>query len=538
MNKIKQTSILLMALLLSFSVLGCERNMDKVPDNMMKSNEENFELVLASSTFDYENTFTSRDISAAYDDSVYNVLLSDNNSSSDNPKVEISGNNIKITNSGTYVIEGSLSDGVITVDADDTDKIQLVLNGVKINNHSTSAIKILKAKKVFITLADNSINELTSPNEFVKTESDKADGVIYSKNKLTLNGSGQLNITSTQGHGIVCNDDLIVTGGSYSIQAEKHALKAEDNIFFAGGTFDIECKKDAVHCSHDTDSDKGNIYIKSTALNISAEDDGIQASGFIIIDDGEINISDCNEGIEAQKIEIFGGSINLKSNDDGLNASSGKSTDTNNEMQKNPFDGDANCYISITGGNITIDADGDGIDSNGYLQQSGGKVIVYGPENDGNAAIDYSLSAKINGGTMIAFGYSGMAQGFSSYSAQASMLINFDNNLKDKLVLFDDKNNEIISCTANKTYNSVVLSLPDITVGNHYTVSAGSQSKTIELNSISYTDKAENTKNGAFEEQPMMNRDEMPSGEPPSDMPEMPDSSESNRMHEPPFNKN
>lgn len=522
MSVFKRVSIIGCAVLLSLSVFGCKREAENSP-NMINTNDSDFELTLASASFDYENAFTSRDVSAKYDENVYNIKLKDDNSACDNPKTVINKNIITVTNTGTYIIEGELSDGQIIVDADSTDKIQLVLNNVSVNNNSSSAIKVVQAKKVFITLVENSSNTLSSPNEFVKTETDKADGAIYSKDKLTLNGSGKLSVKSPYGHGIVCNDDLVITDGEYVVDAGKHAVKAEDSICFSGGAFDLKCAKDAVHCDNDTNSDKGNIYIKNANLNIAVEDDAVHASGFIIIDDGEINITSCYEGIEAQKIEINGGIINIKSSDDGINASSSNTDSNENQSEEqipfdkgNPSEGDESCYVNITGGNIIVDADGDGIDSNGYLLQSGGDVKVYGPENSGNAALDYDLQAKITGGTITAFGYSGMAQGFNSYSTQGTILINFDSEASEKFILIDSDNNEIISCETNKKYNSVVVSTPDITVGNTYIASSGNQSKTIEMTSISYSERVMPENGGG--------RDDGP-GKPPSDMPNMDDKS-------------
>ncbi|MDE6863716.1 MAG: carbohydrate-binding domain-containing protein, partial [Eubacterium sp.] len=298
-------------------------------------------------------------------------------------------------------------------------------------------------------------------------------------------------------------------------------VKAEDSICFSGGTFDLKCVKDAVHCDNDTASDKGNIYIKNTTLNITAEDDAVHASGFIIIDDGQITVTSSYEGIEAQKIEINGGIINIKSSDDGINASSGNTESSENQTEEqlpfdkaNPFEGDENCYVNITGGNIIVDADGDGIDSNGYLLQSGGDVKIYGPENSGNAALDYDLQAKITGGTITAFGFSGMAQSFNSYSTQGTILISFESESSEKFILTDDDNNEIISCETNKKYNSVVVSTPDITVGNTYIAKAGEQTKTIEFTDISYSDKGMMENGGGRSDGP---------GKQPSDMPNMDD---------------
>ena len=498
---LKCVSIICCAALLSLCVYACKRS-ESVSPREINNNDKDFELSLASSSFDYENAFTDRDVSAKYDENVYNINLEDDNSSSDNPKTVVNNDVITITNTGTYIVKGKLSDGQIIVDADATDKIQLVLDNVSIGNSSSSAIKIIQAKKVFVTLADNSSNVLASTGEFVKNESDKADGVIYSKEKLTLNGNGKLIVNSPSGHGIVCNDDLIITDGEYSIEAGKHAVKAEDSICISGGVLDLKCVKDALHCDNDEDTTKGNIYIKNVQMSINAEDDAIHSSGFIIIDDGNINIPACYEGIEAQKIEINGGEISIKSSDDGINASS-SAVDENNQTEQNPqfnkggfIEGDESCYINITGGNIVIDAEGDGIDSNGYLLQSGGDVIVYGPENSGDSALDYDLQAKITGGIITAFSYSGMAQGYNSYSTQGTMLVSFDSKTSESLVLTDSSNITIIERDVNKKYNSVVISSPDITVGNTYIIKAGDQTKAIELTDISYSDRGMNDNGG------------------------------------------
>ena len=516
---LKCVSIICCAALLSLCVYGCKQS-ESISPREINNNDKDFELLLESSSFDYENAFTDRDVSAKYDENIYNINLEDDNSRCDNPKTVVNNDVITITNTGTYIIKGELSDGQIVVDADATDKIQLVLDNVSISNDSSSAIKIIQAKKVFVTLADDSSNVLTSPGEFVKTENDKADGVIYSKEKLTLNGNGKLIVNSPSGHGIVCNDDLVVTDGDYIIEAGKNAVKAEDSICISGGALDLTCVKDALHCDNDEDTAKGNIYIKNVQLSISAEDDAIYSSGFIIIDDGNINIPACYEGIEAQKIEINGGEISIKSSDDGINASS-SAVDEDNQTEQNPqfnkesfIEGDENCYINITGGNIVIDADGDGIDSNGYLLQSGGNVIVYGPENSGDSALDYDLQAKITGGIITAFGYSAMAQGYNSYSTQGTMLVSFDSETSESLVLTDSDNITIMERDVKKKYNSVVISSPDITVGNTYIIKAGDQTKTIELTDISYSDRMMNDNDGRRNDE---------AGNPPSDFSDMDD---------------
>ena len=65
--------------------------------------------------------------------------------------------------------------------------------------------------------------------------------------------------------------------------------------------------------------------------------------------------------------------------------------------------------VVITGGTLSIDAEGDGLDSNGNVTMSGGIVIVNGPTQGGNGALDYNGTFEITGGTLVAAGTTDMA---------------------------------------------------------------------------------------------------------------------------------
>ena len=65
--------------------------------------------------------------------------------------------------------------------------------------------------------------------------------------------------------------------------------------------------------------------------------------------------------------------------------------------------------VYISGGEIHLDAGGDGFDSNGVADMTGGTLIVEGPTNSGNGAIDVASTFTISGGTLFAGGAAGMA---------------------------------------------------------------------------------------------------------------------------------
>ncbi|MGI6755553.1 MAG: hypothetical protein ACOX4F_06055 [Atopobiaceae bacterium] len=145
------------------------------------------------------------------------------------------------------------------------------------------------------------------------------------------------------------------------------------------------------------------------------------------------------------------------------------------------MEADASAMITISGGNLTIDADGDGIDSNGSFTMSGGNVYVAGPTNDGNGALDTGEEATITGGTIIAVGSSGMATSFSSSSSQASVMVYLDSATTGTVSLKDSSGAVIASFDTDKQYSSVVISTPDLLVGEKYTLVCGSQETSVEV---------------------------------------------------------
>ena len=187
------------------------------------NNNQNIEST--ASLLDTSDMFTDRDLNSAYDEAE-EIVLSDSGSTSTSQNVHVEGSTITINKEGIYHITGSLSDGMIIVDSDKTDKIQLVLDGVTIHSSTSAAIYVRQADKVFVTLVKGSTNELSSGESYAAIDDNNIDAVIFSKEDLTLNGSGGLNITSPAGHGIVSKDDLVITGGDYHITAKQHGLAA------------------------------------------------------------------------------------------------------------------------------------------------------------------------------------------------------------------------------------------------------------------------------------------------------------------------
>lgn len=437
---------------------------------------------------DSSDYFTDRDLEQGYDDSeAVHIRLSDDGSSTDSESgISIDSNVITITEEGVYVFSGSLPGGQIRVEAGDDDKVEIVLDSVTISSSSGSCIYAANADKVFVTAASGSENILKTTGTFEAEGDVNIDGVIFSRDDLVIKGEGSLSIQSTD-NGIVSKDDLKITGGTVTIDADGKGLEANNSIRIAGGTITIDSEDDSIHADS-SDDEAGYYYQSGGMLVLTSGDDGIHADGETIIAGGAIDITQCYEGLEGADVTISGGTISIVSDDDGINAAGGSDTDEKDSGQwgQDYFSSSGDNDLTISGGEITIDANGDGIDSNGDLTISGGTIYCSGQAANGNGALDYGegREAVITGGTLIATGYSGMAETFSDSSTQCIAIIGLSAATSETLTVTNENGDILAQWQPPKDYNCVYVSAPDMKTGTSVTLSAGDETETISLDAV------------------------------------------------------
>lgn len=235
--------------------------------------------------------FTSRDYETDYDESKSVLIrLNGDSAACSSSAVQISGTTVTITGEGTYVLSGTLHDGMIVVNAKETDKLQIVLNGVTIHSETSAPLYILEADKVFLTLAEGTANTLSNGGVFTAVDENNIDAAVFSKQDLTLNGLGSLAVISPAGHGIVSKDELVFTGGTYTVNSASHGLDANDSVQIANAEFHITSGKDGVHAENAEDEAWGFVYIASGTIAISAGGDGISAGAYMQIEAGNFDI--------------------------------------------------------------------------------------------------------------------------------------------------------------------------------------------------------------------------------------------------------
>ena len=235
--------------------------------------------------------FTDRDYEVGYDESKCVLIqLNGNAATASSNSVNISGTTVTITEEATYIISGSLDDGMIIVNADDAAKLQIVLRNASIHSETSAALYIRSADKVFVTLADETENTLSNGGTFTAIDESNIDAALFSKEDLTLNGLGSLTVTSPAGHGIVCKDDLVLTSGTYTVNTASHGFDVNDSVRITNASITIDAGKDGIHAENDDDASLGFVYASSGTVTIEAEGDGISAGAYMQFEGGSFDI--------------------------------------------------------------------------------------------------------------------------------------------------------------------------------------------------------------------------------------------------------
>lgn len=471
---------------------------------------------------DVSNMFSDRDKEIGYDEENSTVIkLSDDSTTCDSDAVQISGNTVTIIDEGTYILSGTLTDGMVIVDAEDTDKVQLVLDGVDITSAESAAIYVREADKVFITTASDSQNTLTNGGTYTAIDDNNIDAAIFSKSDLTLNGAGSLTITAKAGHGVVSKDDLVLTSGTYQIDAASHGLSGKDSVRIASGSYTIVSGKDGIHAENADDTSLGFVYLADGTFDITSDGDGISAGNWLQADGGVYTVKAGGGSENVQKSDgewqfgpgqqtestdtteedtvsmkaikaageliLKGGKYSLDSADDTIHSNANITISDGEFTLASGDDGiHADSATTISGGTIDITENYEGIEGLS-IDITGGETYVSGPTNDGNSALDYNGTGTVTGGIFIAAGSSGMAENFGDSSTQGVMMVTVNSQAAGSAVsLSDSSGNELVSWTPEKEYTSVIISCPEITTGQEYTLTTGSDTTQITMDSIVY----------------------------------------------------
>lgn len=377
---------------------------------------------------------------------------------------------LTVNGSGKLTVNGNYKHGIVSKD-------DLVIVGSEIE---VTAKNVALNGKDCVKISAAAL-KLTAGSDGIRSDNaeDATRGFVYIE-------SGSFDITAAN-DGIqaetaiklVTAEMKIVSGGGSAGTADGSGesfkgIKAASDIRISGGEYSIDSLDDAIHSNN-------TVCIEGGKFLLASNDDGIHADTDLAISAGEITVSKSYEGLESSRIFITGGRFDITASDDGLNAAGGNDSSAGN----NPFGGGHGGFggdafdngigeIVISGGYMLVDASGDGIDSNGTFALTGGVVLVSGPTNSGNGAFDYGSGARVTGGTLIALGTSGMAQGFSEAENQGAVLAGLSTvSGGTGIAVCDEDGKTVASFTPRKSYSCIVVTAPGIQLDRKYSFYVG-----------------------------------------------------------------
>ncbi|MFS0777889.1 carbohydrate-binding domain-containing protein [Neobacillus sp. 3P2-tot-E-2] len=282
--------------------------------------------------------------------------------------VFVSNNVVTIRAAGVYVISGNLDDGQIIVDAEDKGTVKLVLNGASINNRNQAPIYVKNAGKAIVSLPEGTDNTLSDGTEYVlEDSSDEPNAALFSKDNLTINGTGKLTVHGNYNNGITSKDELRITGGTIEIDSVDDGLMGRDVVAVKEGSITIKAGGDGIKASNDKDTSKGNIALEGGTYDITASSDGMQAEASLLIADGDYTIT--SGGGSPETIASKGNDMRPTGNE----STTTTTTETETESAKGLK---ATVDIAIGGGSFKIDSSDDAVHSNNSVTIAGGEITI------------------------------------------------------------------------------------------------------------------------------------------------------------------
>lgn len=382
---------------------------------------------------------------------------SDGNTNTVNGAI-FSRDDLKLKGKGTLIVNGNTEDGIVCKNDLKIWNGNITVNAADDGIRGNDSVRIGDPDAADYSSLSVTVNTNngSSGGDGIKTNSDEdgkgyvtinggtvnidsyADG-IQAEQTFTMNG-GELNITTYQGSnftgsasggnggwggGMGGND-----GNSNKTDISAKGIKAVGvydeagttwqsggDLIVNGGTITIDSSDDSLHCG-------GDMQLLGGSMTLATADDGAHSDHALTIgstggdyDAPYVNITKSYEGIEGVDITQNSGTVMVTSSDDGYNAAGGADSSGNNNSGGGSSS-DGSQTMTFNGGYAYVNAAGDGLDSNGNIYFNGGYVFV-SQTGGGNGPLDCgdsNNSITYSGGTVIAAGSSDMFETPSSYS--------------------------------------------------------------------------------------------------------------------------
>ena len=355
----------------------------------------------------------------------------------------------------------------------------------------------------------------------LKVNGNHEDGIHTSDGLVIASGTLEVNAANT---GIKGKDYVDILGGTINVTAQQDGIKSTNDTDEGKGWTRLSNGTVTVNAGDDGFKASRVVEISGGSLTVEQSDEGIEAQ-YINVSGGDVNVTSADDGMNAS----------LKTSDSESTDSSANTSDTANQQQGSLPGGQQNgtsnqqqqgtgqppqgqppamsgtsqdgtsqngttgtgqqgmgqppqggmpgggggtfevvdAAINVSGGHVTVNAEGDGIDSNGVTTLSGGTLIVNGPSQGGNAALDTNGDLLLNGATVLSGSTADMFEAPSTNSTSGYLkLTNSSGFEQGSTVQVADSSGKVVANykVTKSNVQLVLVSSSSIVKGQSYTV--------------------------------------------------------------------
>ena len=355
----------------------------------------------------------------------------------------------------------------------------------------------------------------------LKVNGNHEDGIHTSDGLVIASGTLEVNAANT---GIKGKDYVDILGGTINVTAQQDGIKSTNDTDEGQGWTRLSNGTVTVNAGDDGFKASRVVEISGGSLTVEQSDEGIEAQ-YINVSGGDVNVTSADDGMNAS----------LKTSDSESTDSSANTSDTANQQQNNQQQGSipggqqsgtsnqqqqgmgqppampggnaqdgtsqngttgtgqqgmdqppqggmpggggtfevVDAAINVSGGHVTVNAEGDGIDSNGVTTLSGGTLIVNGPSQGGNAALDTNGDLLLNGATVLSGSTADMFEAPSTNSTSGYLkLTNSSGFEQGTTVQVADSSGKVVANykVTKSNVQLVLVSSSSIFKGQSYTV--------------------------------------------------------------------
>ena len=354
----------------------------------------------------------------------------------------------------------------------------------------------------------------------LKVNGNHEDGIHTSDGLVIASGTLEVNAANT---GIKGKDYVDILGGTINVTAQQDGIKSTNDTDEGQGWTRLSNGTVTVNAGDDGFKASRVVEISGGSLTVEQSDEGIEAQ-YINVFGGDVNVTSADDGMNAS----------LKTSDSESTDSSANTSDTANQQQNNQQQGSLpggqqsgtsnqqqqgmgqppamsgtsqdgtsqngttgtgqqgmgqppqggmpgggggtfeviDAAINVSGGHVTVNAEGDGIDSNGVTTLSGGTLIVNGPSQGGNAALDTNGDLLLNGATVLSGSTADMFEAPSTNSTSGYLkLTNSSGFEQGSTVQVADSSGKVVANykVTKSNVQLVLVSSSSIVKGQSYT---------------------------------------------------------------------